>query len=168
MTENDIKEDISRGYLGLIASRAGFYPMESRRDYGIDIRYAKTSPRRNKGYVEDPLYICVQLKATTEKGITISEKEIRYPLEAKTYNDLVDSAESYQPIILILFVLPENKDEWVIVKNNEMIVRKCAYWFKIDKKAKATDNNSAKTIAIPRTNLVDLTFFPDIYKILKN
>jgi len=168
MTENDIKEDISRGYIGLIASRAGFYPVESKRDNGIDVRYTKTLPRTGRGHVEQTLYICLQLKATTEKRVSITDKEIKYSLEAKTYNDLVTTAGGYQPIILILFVLPENKDEWVIVKNNEMVVRKCAYWFKIDENEEITDNDSAKTIAIPKINLVDLNFFPKIYNALQN
>ena len=167
MTENDIKEDISRSFLEIIANRKGFYNLTSRRDYGVDIRYTKATKTLRGRYLEQPLSFAIQLKATTEKWVTVLESYVKFALEAKTYNDLVERAYTCQPLVLVLFILPEDTNEWVNLTSNELVVKKCAYWFAVDKGTLDTENTDKITISIPKTNLIDFHFFDNLYHLYR-
>ncbi|WP_405247707.1 hypothetical protein [Cellulophaga sp. Asnod2-G02] len=66
MTDNDIMEEISKGYLELLASSCGYFNATSR-DYGNDlnIRKAKICPTR-KRYLTTGKSIDIQVKAVSE------------------------------------------------------------------------------------------------------
>ena len=51
------------------------------------------------------------------------------------------------PLILVVFILPENKDEWLSLSDKELIVKKCAYWF-IPEENNSTKNTSSIRISI--------------------
>lgn len=164
MTENDIKEDISRSFLEIIANRTGYYSWTAKKDFGVDVRYTK-SVADNHRYLEQPWCVSIQLKSTTEKGVTVVDDYIKYPLEAKTYNDLVSMSRHVIPLILVLFILPENENEWVKLTSNDLVVKKCAYWFTLENGTEKTTNTHKVTISIPQSNLIDLSFFNNLYNL---
>lgn len=166
MTDNDIKEDISRSFLEIIATKSGFYPIKSKQDFGIDLRFTRTIRRGNR-IIEDTNYIPIQIKSTTEKGINISGSYVKYPLEVKTYNDLVDTRDALVPLILVLFILPENSDEWVKLTPNELIIKKCAYWFMVSENSTFSNNTEKITISIPLSNLVEIDFFNKLRDLIR-
>jgi hypothetical protein len=85
-------------------------------------------------------------------------------LEAKNYNDLIERKISCNnPLILILFILPENRVNWLNISNEELILRKCAYWYIPDEKAEMTQNSSSKTIEIDLNNLINIENFKSIF-----
>lgn len=107
--------------------------------------------------------IDIQLKSTTASKVTITNGEIGYKLEEKTYNKLILRRDKGNvPLILILFILPEEREDWVKVKSDELLLRKHAFWFYPDSSATFTGNKSSITIKIPQAQQLDIDFFPDI------
>ena len=83
-------------------------------DLGIDYQLKKTrtytNPNGKTRYTVDPRYIDIQLKATTVSSIIEDNDTIKYDLEAKNYNDMIDRmSDGIAPLILILFILPEHQ-----------------------------------------------------------
>lgn len=113
MKETDIMEEISKSYLEVIANRNGYFN-SIHRDYGTDltIRKARLCPTR-KRYLTTGKAIDIQVKAVTEPYIRdysdTTKNQIKYDLEVKNYNDLVDRANengSVIPLLLAVFVMP--------------------------------------------------------------
>jgi hypothetical protein len=60
-------------------------------------------------------------------------------------------------------VFPNNANEWVEVSENELILRKCAYWYYPNQDITYTNNTHTQVIYIPKENLVTLDFFDTIF-----
>ena len=166
MTDNDIMEEISKGYLELIASRNGYFN-SIHRDYGTDlsIRKAKLCPTR-KRYLTTGKAIDIQVKAVSEKYVRnyddSSKLFVKYDLEVKNYNDLIDRANengSFIPLILAVFIMPEIKSEWISLKPEELILKKCAFWYQIPLGTKHSTNKTTITIDIPKINRISMDFY---------
>jgi len=150
MTEENIKEAISLRYLELLAAYDGYKTSTSYPDYGTDLEIKEISFRKEndkKRYLETGRELKFQLKATTERSIIIENNSVKYDLDSSTYNDLIIRKNTKSPLILIVFVLPENKEEWLCLSDKELIVKKCAYWF-IPKEDSSTKNTSSIRITI--------------------
>ena len=126
MTDEHIKEELSFAYTQAISAFAGMGCEQRRKDYGIDgsIKDIKYSTVR-KRFAESGYSIDFQLKSTV--NAKIKNGIILYDLEVKNYKDLIDT-EVGTPRILILYCLPKEKDKWVEALNDELKLRKCAYW----------------------------------------
>jgi hypothetical protein len=68
-------------------------------------------------------------------------------LTTKNYNDLIQSKTQKSQLILVVFVLPENKNEWLKMSDKELLIKKCAYWFIPE------DNNFTKNTSSIRINI---------------
>ena len=137
MTEEHIKEAISLRYIELIAAHNGFKTNSSYPDYGTDLNVIEVGYRKENGhkrYLDTGRELKIQLKSTTEDIIQNDDEFIIYDLDAKTYNDLIQRRDTTFPLILILFILPDNKTEWIQVSEQELISKKCAYWY-LDRKS---------------------------------
>jgi hypothetical protein len=107
----------------------------------------------------------IQAKSTRQARHQPKEGDpyIHYSLDKETYEELRSS--HHELILFVLFVLPEDSNQWINHSETELISRKCAYWHSIKGCPK---NDSDKTIRISRTHL----FSPDqvkdlIYKVAK-
>lgn len=126
LTDEHIKEELSFAYTQAISAYAGMGCEQRRRDYGIDgsineIIYSKIRKR----HVESGYSIDFQLKATV--NAKIKDGIILYDLEVKNYRDLID-VNTGKARILILYCLPREKKEWLDILEDEIKLRKCAYW----------------------------------------
>lgn len=83
----------------------------------------------------------------------IEEEYIKYNLEVKNYNDLVDE-EVGTPRILIVYKMPQDKYEWIKVNTEKVTLKNCAWWCSLKGK-KVSDNNQKKTIYIPKNQIFD-------------
>src|SRR5476649_969698 len=93
MTEEQIKAAISQHFVQLIASRRGFKCTKPDTDHGVDLSVTKVAifTRGNRErYLDSGYTIDLQLKCTCESQIEREEDSIKYDLESKTYNDLID------------------------------------------------------------------------------
>lgn len=157
MTEEHIKEAISLRYIELIAAFNGFKTSSTYPDYGTDLDIKEIDFRLEndrKRYYETGRELKFQLKATTESSVIEEENLIKYDLNASTYNDLILRKYSKNPLILILFVLPIDKENWLNISEVELIAKKCAYWFLPESNEIFTSNTGKKRIVISKNNLI--------------
>lgn len=173
MNETVIMEELSKRYLETIANNSGFYNSTSR-DFGTDltIRKANLYPNRSR-YLTSGKAIDIQIKAVSEKYARHfnddSKSFIKYDLEVKNYNDLIDRAMengAFIPLILVIFILPDKKEEWVELQPEKLILQKCAFWYKIPDNTYHSNNTSTVTIEIPKSNRISLDFYNEQFSIL--
>lgn len=156
LTEEHIKEAISQKFIELIASNNGFGTDKPIQDYGTDLSISEKDFRlvnEKKILYDTGRELKIQLKSTTEKSITIEKGIIKYDLDIKAYNDLIIRKAAKTPLILLLFILPNDRGKWVNITENELIARKCAYWYLPDEQDKLTENKSSKRISISVNNI---------------
>ncbi len=165
--DNSIKEAISIRFIELIAAYNGyktscFYP-----DNGTDLSIIEVGVRNESGnnrYYDTGRELKLQLKSTTMNSIREDNRFIYYDLEIKTYNDLIERKNNAYPLILILFVLPNEKEKWINISDEELITRKCAYWFYPGIDDVSTSNKSKKRINIPQNNRITFDTFNQIFE----
>ncbi|MEK5257589.1 DUF4365 domain-containing protein [Paenibacillus sp. FSL F4-0125] len=152
LTEEHIKEGLSKSYVSAIANKAGMNCEVNGRefDYGIDGSLIDVKVMRGGRRCESGFKIDFQLKSTI--NVDLKEDEVIYSLSAKNYNDLVDE-EVGTPRILILYYLPELPEEWVTVTEDNLIMKNCAWWCSLHGETPTT-NTSSVNIRIPRNQIL--------------
>lgn len=174
MTDKIIMEELSKTYLLTIANGSGYFNSSVSHDYGTDltIRKAHYCPER-KRVLTGGKSIDIQVKAVSEKYIKGLEDEeidsIKYALEVKNYNDLVDRSNEngiYMPLILCVFIIPNDKKDWYTLSSTELTIRKCAFWFQVPVGTTHSNNTDNITITIPKENIVCNEFYNKIFATL--
>ena len=174
MTDTIMMEELSKTYLLTIATGSGYFNSNASYDYGTDltIRKANYSPER-KRVLTSGKSIDIQVKAVSEKytqGLIDDNSDIiKYTLEIKNYNDLVDRANEngvYMPLILCVFIIPDDKNDWYSITPTELTIRKCAFWFQVPAGTQKSKNTTNITISIPKENLVCKEFYNKIWATL--
>ena len=92
----------------------------------------------------------------------------------ENYNDMIRRFQNRQqllygliPIVLIVFILPDNFEKWVQVNPKDGIdIKGEAYWFYPTQVFEKTKNKSSVRIKIPIEQKVDLDFCEHIFKLL--
>ena len=167
MTTEHIKESLSGHFTGIIANNKGYRIDKGDLDYGVDFQVKRTvlmQVRNKPRYVQDGKYIDLQLKCTTENTVIFEEDCVKYDLEAKNYNDLVQRLiDGLVPLVLILVVLPGEQDQWVSLDEDGILLRRSAYWFRPAEDSDFTDNVATTRISIPHQNRLDLNCFDNFY-----
>jgi hypothetical protein len=148
LPDTHIKERLSLSYIMAISANAGLSCQSIDEDFGMDgsiceVRYNL----KRKAYRYSSFGLDFQLKATVnaipKSGFFI------YDLEVKNYLDLIDE-EVGRERILILYILPKNRDKWVNVGKSETRLEKAAYWCSL--RGYPEVNNKAKVrIKIPES-----------------
>lgn len=169
MTLEQIKEQLSNRFVGILATNKGFAIDKGEIDLGIDFTLKKSyqyvSGNGQNRWNFDSRYIDLQLKATTDNSIVDNVNSIKYDLEAKSYNDLVErQSNGTAPLILILVVLPNDQNQWVNIDTTELRLRKHAYWFAPPIGATQTSNGSTIRIEIPKINMLDIDCFNNLHQ----
>lgn len=166
MTIQDIKEELSIRLIECIANFNGFDTVIPKKDYGTDICIKEQGTRIENGrnrYFDTGRELKIQAKSTTIKSITENNTFISYNLESKTYNDLITRKNDNKPLILIVVILPENQPEWLEVDENNLILRKSAYWY-VPEDDNLTNNTSSITIRIKKQNLLTKESFVELFE----
>ncbi|WP_425592731.1 DUF4365 domain-containing protein [Brevibacillus parabrevis] len=101
LTEEHIKEGLSRAYVTALAHSAGMNCSIREHDYGIDGTFHEIRINKNGRRCENGFRIDFQLKSCINRNV--SNDYITYDLEAKNYNDLVDT-DIGAPRLLIVFL----------------------------------------------------------------
>jgi len=123
-------------------------------DYGVD-GFFKEVREINGRRCTSGLHLDYQLKAT--KNWEFKDEYIIYDLDVKNYNDLINvykETSNISPLILILLLLPEEKNSWLTATHDNLVMQKCCYWFAVDEKLSNSNNNSKVRIKIPLANLL--------------
>jgi hypothetical protein len=161
ISENDIKCRISEGCFFAIGSFAKFKleKVAGENDSGTDFRLMKLIKRNDK--VRDVGGILdFQLKCTSsweDEG-----NFIKYNLKSKNYNDIISrNVVGGMPLVLILMCVPREID-WIDFTSEEIIFRKNLFWFHTDSMDILGNENSTKTIRIPKEHRFNPESFSQI------
>ena len=94
----------------------------------------------------------LQLKATVNLGVP-KDGYFRFPLKRRNYDLL--RIETQTPRLLVVLDLPSKKDQWVTITEDELVLRRRAYWLNL-KGYEETENLSIITVRIPTKNVFDV------------
>ncbi|MBM2816059.1 MAG: hypothetical protein HW421_2821 [Ignavibacteria bacterium] len=124
LPENNIKELLSLRYIEALANYCGYTTDKPSSDFGVDMVINEISTRTKQtlnNIIKTGRILELQVKATTQNGISINGDSIKYPLRAKNFNDLIDRKENFHnPLILIIFIIPNNRQDWIEMNNDEL------------------------------------------------
>lgn len=151
------KEQFSLAIVHAIASVAGYAtyrPTVDEDSVDIGIAARGTQGSRRSPRVE------AQLKCTEVPDW--HDDYIHYSLNLKNYNDLKGD-DLCVPRILVIVVVPDVIDNWLIHSEQELVLRKCAYWFSL-RKAVNTANTSSVTVKVPKSQLLTVEALKGIMK----
>lgn len=164
MTPEQVKEHLSRHFIGLVASRRGFKSDLIDTDHGTDLSVTRATFRdRPQGprLTDTGTSLHIQLKCTCAASTRDDGDAFKYDLSVVTYNDLIERRGGLIKLILILLVLPDDEATWLQITPDEMVMRRAAYWYYPDSTEQISANQSSKTIRIPYANAVGLNLFQD-------
>jgi hypothetical protein len=146
LTEGDVESALSIAYVQAIAAEAGYTcgePPGPDRD-SVDLQVSAGGAMRPK--------LDLQLKATVR--LTRHSDAISYPLKIKNYDDL--RVETQTPRLLVVLDLPPERERWLSVSVEELVIRRAAYWTSLRGMPETTNINSV-TIPIPAKNIFDVS-----------
>jgi hypothetical protein len=152
LTSNDMKERLHRAYVTAVAGKAGVSIGEPQPDYGIDGTFRKIVIRGTRHF---PSGCSLDYQLKSSSNWKRNNKDLLCDLESKTFNDLVSrriegsEKAACTPCILLLFFLPKDEDEWMNLTEEELILKRCCYWYHVIDSVE-TDNKIAKRIRVPR------------------
>ena len=145
LSTQDQEEALSRVYVRAVAARAGY--ATSMDDYdrdGVDIEI------RAGGSMSPALDL--QLKATVNLR-NAADGSFRYDLDVTNYEKL--RVPTQTPRLLVVLALPRNEEQWLSISEDELVLRRCAYWLNL-KDEPETNNNASITVSIPERNIFDV------------
>ena len=145
LTSTDQEEALSRVYAHAVAARAGYDTSTQQFDRdGVDLRIHAGGAMRPA--------LDFQLKATTSL-VEPQNGYITFPLKRRNYDLLIE--ETQTPRLLLLLDLPNEADEWMTITNDNVILRRRAYWLNL-KGEPETTNIASVTVRIPISNRFDV------------
>lgn len=142
---------MSEAYLQAVVLRAGFNLSYFKNDRGKD----GTIEAPNRRGINKIDY---QLKSTTRYSIRNSV--VVYALDVNAYNYLVQ--DDGFPSVLILFIMPDDEDQWLVQSDDELCIRKCAYWVSLMGEPRSS-NRSTKTVEVPVANIFSPSGLDDMF-----
>ena len=150
MTPNMQKEQLSLAYIRAVAATVGYQVTRPEPDVdSVDGVLMASFGRRPR--------IEFQAKATTQD--ILRGDALRFPLPVKNYNEL--RADTRTPRILIVFLMPADKSQWLRQTNDELCLQRCAYWLSLENYS-ATINAETVTVPIPVLNVFDSNQLEDL------
>lgn len=149
LSESDVKEELSLAYVRAVAARAGFSVEETRKDRdSVDLTICARGALCPDAPITSP-DLKVQLKATALGPLP--EREFDFDLPSHNYNALADTKRSV-PLILVVFVMPKDKAQWLSCTESRLALRHCAYWVSLAGQS-PTSNQTKQCIKVPRAQV---------------
>jgi hypothetical protein len=142
------QEALSRAYVRAVAAQAGVICGTAESDFGIDL-YLRAVESHGPQYWDTGAQLDVQVKSTTRAALR--EDDVAYDLEVRAYN-LLRQEKCLRPRVLVLLVLPDDEAEWLSHSEEELSLRRCAYWTSL-RGAAPTDAQTTIRITLPRANV---------------
>ena len=145
MVSNRHKELFSFAYINAVAARVGFEMSLKRLDHdGVDGRLESLdAPARQINF---------QAKSTSRNEVWKGD-HIAFELPITNYDQLRDT-EATVPAILIVVLLPADPADWLTHTEDQLCLRRCAYWLSLRDEPEVSNRNS-KTVHIPTANMFD-------------
>jgi len=154
--EKTIESLLSDAYVHAVTSRAGlaYVELNQKIDYmKIDSEIIGRYERGN-GTVNSIPKVWLQHKSSFNSRFI--GDNIHFNLDVPTFNVL--SSKDHDLILLLVLILPENRDQWLSHTVDYLISRKCAYWCSlIDYPERPDPGQGDFTIKIPIQNVFSPT-----------
>ena len=158
LTERDEEELLSIAYVHAVAARAGYVTAAYEKDLdGIDMRI-------QAGGEERPA-LEFQLKATTNLREAGDDERVSFPLPLRNYNLLRIATQT--PRLLVVLDLPKDREQWMTVTEDELIIRHRAYWMNL-RGWDETDNTVSVTVRIPKRNRLNVDSLRELMEQSRN
>lgn len=162
MTEDQQKEAISREFLRVLANAHGYKVIEPPQDHGVDMIVCPVTVRQEPNgrlrYLDSQYKLDFQLKATTTTGIIEEDDQVKYDLEVKNYNDLVQRRSDPLPLHLLVVVLNSAPPTCIAMDQQQLSLLGQAYWYLPEEDAQTSNNQQQIRITIPKANRVHAEF----------
>ena len=151
LSDEDQKEALSRVYARAIAARAGYSTSDPDFDRdSVDVRIQAGGKMRPA--------LDLQLKATINLGEPV-DGHYRFPLKTKNYDDLI--VDTQTPRLLVVLDLPKDKEHWMSISDERLILRRRAFWLNLNGFEKSS-NTTSVTVKIPAGNLFTIDSLRDL------
>ena len=148
LPEQKIQEELSMAYVYAIASQAGLVFERPAVDIdSVDVKVSAIGKPDPSSLLESPV-LEIQLKATYAHAFV--DDELSFPLRLKNYNDLRKDTACER--ILMVYLMPENRDEWIKSDHEKLVLKTCGYWLSLRGRSE-TENTTSVTVKIPKTNI---------------
>ena len=158
LTERDQEELLSIAYAHAVAAQAGYVTAAYERDRdGVDMRIQAGGEMRPA--------LELQLKATVNLGAVHNDGCFHFPLRRRNYDLLIIRTQT--PRLLVVLDLPDEKERWMSITDDELILRHRAYWLNL-LNWEETENTDYRTVAIPETNVFDVASLRDLMEQSRN
>lgn len=155
MDESQRKEQFSNAYVRAIASVGGFRVSEPNvDDDSIDMTLAA---RGGTGFIRSSK-LDLQLKCTASGAF--ESPQLAYSLKIKNYDELRDPRVMV-PRILVVVVVPEKIDSWLLHDEEKLSMHHCAYWLSLRGFTEKA-GQKAVTVRLPRTQQFNVAGVADI------
>jgi hypothetical protein len=162
LTFANIESELSYAYLHAIAAKAGVAcsVMDRHLDnVAVDAMLTGWGPFQGGGPLTE-VNIHVQLKATiaapVDNGNTYS-----YALSGISAYDHLRAKTKATPRLLVVLFLPRNNVDWLLHSEDELALRRCAYWVSLYD-APDTTNETSVTVYIPKNQIFNAEGLVDI------
>ncbi|MEJ1242184.1 DUF4365 domain-containing protein [Chryseolinea sp. T2] len=163
LTLNDIQSELSYAYLHAVAShaRAGCQMAPRTLDAnGIDATVTSWGPFSSGGILKE-VDVKIQLKATSvEPAQTLTHFSF-FVSGKKQYDDLRQNSIAVHRLLVVLFLPPSHPD-WLNISENELLLKKCAYWVSL-RGAPASTNESGQTVYVPKVQVFNSVNVMDLF-----
>ena len=137
------KEQFSNAYVRAVAAAAGFQVYKPEPDIDkIDWVIAAPGPRKT---VRSPK-VEIQLKCTSRE--ILRAHHLAFFVDSETYDNLRDPNHMV-PRILLVVVVPNEVNDWLVHAEENLALHHCGYWFSL-RDLPPSDNETGETIHIPR------------------
>lgn len=147
MTDNQQREEFSRTYLYAVAAMCKYKVMPWSQDDGcIDFSIGL-------GRIADASNIKLDVQLKSTNNTTVTPTEIRYSLK-EVYYDTLRMKSKPNPHYLVVLVLADLKADWLSISQDELAIRKCAYYIDLTGWPEIASGKS-RVIPIPRENVFD-------------
>ena len=145
LTSADQKASLSVVYAKAVAARAGYVTSVPDLDRdGVDLRIEAGGAMRPA--------LDLQLKATAHAG-EATGGSLSFLLKRRNYDLL--RVDTQTPRILVVLMLPSDRNRWMTITREELVLRRSAYWLSL-RGAEETMNRSSLTVQLPVANLFDV------------
>ena len=149
-------EHLHFAYVRAVVAKAGANCTRPENDYGADLIINKVQPKSGGGFTDTGFLFQCQLKATT--NLKVEDDYVVYDMKAAAYNKLVEWEGGL--MILIVFKLPKDEQEWLSVTEDILCMKDCCYYWIPE----SSTNKSSKRIRIPKNKLFDPQAVTDLLK----
>ncbi|MEA2075612.1 MAG: DUF4365 domain-containing protein [Euryarchaeota archaeon] len=149
LTRQHCQEDLSCAYISAVAAKAGFNcGRPGFHDYGFDLLINGVDVLEGK-MVSSPYMLRISAKAS--QNFIDAGRHIKYDLNVDDYNLLIETNYGI-PVILVLYCMPSNENEWLSVYEDATTLRYCGYWKSLRGLPKSA-NEETKRIEIPKDQI---------------